>query len=82
MKAQAGSALDKISRDAAADDGTVHDNVSVFLHWLAALLVLSQFVLAETWEWFVRLTRHLMIVGQCRSALSWPLSSSSALSGV
>ncbi len=62
MKTQPESALNKITRVAAGDDRTVYDNVSVVLHWLTALLVLSQFVLAETWEWFVRPTRHLMIV--------------------
>lgn len=62
MKTHAESVRDKLSRVAAGDDGTVYDNVSVFLHWLTALLVLSQFALAVSWEWFARPTRHLMIV--------------------
>ena len=62
MKSDPASPANKITRIAAGDDRTVYDNVSVFLHWLTALLVLSQFALAETWEWFARPTRHLMIV--------------------
>jgi len=62
MKSDPASPVNKITRIAAGDDRTVYDNVSVFLHWLTALLVLSQFALAETWEWFARPTRHLMIV--------------------
>jgi cytochrome b561 len=38
----------------AADDGTDHDNVAVALHWATALLVLIQFLLAETWGYFSR----------------------------
>jgi cytochrome b561 len=62
MKSDPASSIDKITRVAAGDDRTVYDNFSVFLHWLTVLLVLSQFALAETWEWFARPTRHLMIV--------------------
>lgn len=62
MKSDPASSVNKITRIAAGDDRTVYDNVSVFLHWLTALLVLSQFALAETWKWFARPTRHLMIV--------------------
>lgn len=62
MKARDESAIDNLTRIADGDDRTVYENVSVFLHWLTALLVLSQFALAQTWEWFARPTRHLMIV--------------------
>jgi cytochrome b561 len=62
MKSDPASTINKLTRVAAGDDRTVYDNVSVFLHWLTALLVLSQFALAETWEWFARPTRHMMIV--------------------
>lgn len=41
---------------------TVYDKFSVILHWLTVLLVVSQFVLAQTWEWFARPTHHLMVV--------------------
>jgi cytochrome b561 len=62
MKSDPASTINKITRVAAGDDRTVYDNFSVFLHWLTVLLVVSQFALAETWEWFARPTRHLMIV--------------------
>ena len=62
MKSDPASSIGKITRVAAGDDRTVYDNFAVFLHWLTALLVLSQFALALTWEWFARPTRHLMIV--------------------
>jgi cytochrome b561 len=54
--------LDEVTQVAAGDDGTVYDNFTVTLHWLTVLLVLAQFALAETWSWFPRPTRHLMIV--------------------
>lgn len=62
MKSDPTSPIGELSRIAAGDDRTVYDNFSVFLHWVTVLLVLSQFALAETWEWFARPTRHLMIV--------------------
>jgi len=52
--------FDTATRVAAGDDGTNYDNVAVALHWLTALLVLTQFALAETWEWFSRATRDTM----------------------
>lgn len=61
MKIPHNSPSDQLTRVAAEDDRTVYDNVSVFLHWLTALLVLSQFALAETWGWFARPPRHMMI---------------------
>lgn len=62
MKTDPASGMAKTSRVAAGDDRTVYDDFAVFLHWLTVVLVLSQFALAETWEWFARPTRHLMIV--------------------
>ncbi|MFC5547595.1 cytochrome b [Massilia aerilata] len=62
MKSDPASNIGNITRVAAGDDRTVYDNFAVFLHWLTVLLVLSQFALALTWEWFARPTRHLMIV--------------------
>lgn len=54
--------LDRVTRIAAGDDGRNYDNFAVTLHWLTALLVLLQFALGQTWGWFPRPTRHLMIV--------------------
>ena len=54
------TSFDTATRVAAGDDGTNYDNVAVALHWLTALLVLTQFALAETWEWFSRATRDTM----------------------
>ena len=62
MKSDPASPINSITRVVAGDDRTVYDNVAVSLHWLTAMLVLSQFSLAITWEWFTRPTRHLMIV--------------------
>jgi cytochrome b561 len=61
MKTDTTSPLNQATRVAAGDDGTVYDKFSITLHWLTVLLVLSQFALAETWGWFARPTRHLMI---------------------
>jgi cytochrome b561 len=49
------------TRIAAGDDGSNYDNVAIALHWLTALLVVVQFALGQTWDWFARPTRHLMI---------------------
>jgi cytochrome b561 len=49
------------TRIAAGDDRTRYDNLSITLHWLTALLVLTQFALAEVWGFFPRPTRHVMI---------------------
>ena len=55
------SAFNRTIRIAAGDDGTNYDNVAIALHWLTALLVIVQFALGQTWGWFPRSTRHLMI---------------------
>lgn len=54
--------LNKLTRIAAGDDRTRYDNFAIFLHWITVILVLAQFGLAETWGWFARPTRHVMIV--------------------
>lgn len=54
------NAFDTATRIAAGDDKTNYDNVAITLHWVTALLVLTQFALAETWDWFARGTRESM----------------------
>lgn len=54
------NAFDVATRIAAGDDKTDYDNVAITLHWLVALLVVVQFALAETWDWFSRDTRESM----------------------
>lgn len=54
------NAFDVATRIAAGDDKTDYDNVAISLHWLTALLVVTQFALAETWDWFSRDTRENM----------------------
>lgn len=54
--------FDTATRIAAGDDGKNYDDVAISLHWVTALLVLIQFALGQTWGWFPRPTRHLMIV--------------------
>lgn len=46
------------TRIIAGDDGTNYDNVAIVLHWATALLVVVQFALAETWDYFARPTRE------------------------
>src|SRR4029079_12082406 len=53
-------AFNTATRIAAGDDKTNYDNVAISLHWLTALLVVVQFALAETWDWFPRETREAM----------------------
>ncbi|HUP67009.1 MAG TPA: cytochrome b/b6 domain-containing protein [Sphingomicrobium sp.] len=48
------------TRVAAGDDGTNYDNVAIGLHWATAALVVANFVLAQTWDWFAKPTRELM----------------------
>lgn len=55
------TAVDKATRVIAGDDGTTYDPVAIALHWITALLVVVQFALGQTWGWFPRPTRHLMI---------------------
>ena len=52
--------INTATRIVAGDDRTNYDNVAITLHWLTALLVVIQFVLAETWDWAGRDTRETM----------------------
>lgn len=51
-------AFDTATRIAAGDDKTNYDNVAITLHWVTALLVVVQFVLAVTWDYFSHDTRE------------------------
>jgi cytochrome b561 len=51
------------TRIAAGDDRTRYDSIAILLHWITAILVLTQFALAHTWGFAPKPTRHLMIVG-------------------
>ncbi|MCB5944640.1 cytochrome b [Acidocella sp. KAb 2-4] len=53
----------KITPSAASLSATRHDGLTIALHWLTAALVVLQFLLAETWDFFPKPARHLMIVG-------------------
>jgi cytochrome b561 len=48
------------SRIAAGDDGTTYGNVAIALHWATALLVVLNFALAQTWDWFAEPTTEFM----------------------
>jgi cytochrome b561 len=61
MTARRNSAADAATRIAAGDDRTHYDAVAITLHWLTAALVLAQFVLSQTWDWFPKPTEHLMV---------------------
>ena len=52
--------FDTATRIAAGDVGRNYDNVAVALHWLTALLVVVQFVMAVTWDYFAEPTRQGM----------------------
>ena len=52
--------FDTASRIVAADDGTAYDGVAIALHWATALLVIVQFAMAVTWDWFAKPTRQGM----------------------
>lgn len=56
------NALDTTTRIAAGDTGTNYDRVAITLHWLTALLVVLLFALGQSWGWFPRPTRHLVVV--------------------
>nr|WP_295741665.1 cytochrome b/b6 domain-containing protein [uncultured Acidocella sp.] len=42
--------------------GSRHDGLTIALHWLTALLVVVNFLLAEFWDFFSKPNHHLMIV--------------------
>ena len=52
------NAFDTATRIAAGDDETNYDNVAIALHWATAVLVIVQFVLAITWDYFSKDTRE------------------------
>ena len=52
--------FDTATRIAAGDDGTNYDNVAVALHWATAVLVVTQFALALTWDYFSKPAREGM----------------------
>ena len=54
------SGFDTATRIAAGDDGTTYDQVSIWLHWATAGLVVANFALAHTWDWFAKPVTHLM----------------------
>lgn len=62
MVSDSRSGLATATRIAAGDDRTHYDAFAIALHWLTVALVLAQFALGETWGWFPKPTRHLMIV--------------------
>jgi cytochrome b561 len=51
-------AVDTATRIAAGDTNTNYDDVAITLHWLTALLVVVQFVMAVTWDYFPHDTRE------------------------
>jgi cytochrome b561 len=48
------------TRILAGDDGTDYDNVAIALHWATAFLVVANFLLSQTWDWFAKPTQSLM----------------------
>lgn len=52
--------FDTATRIAAGDEGINYDNVAIFLHWATALLVIVQFAMAVTWDYFPKATRQAM----------------------
>jgi cytochrome b561 len=54
------NAFDTATRIVAGDDGTNYDGVAISLHWATALLVVVQFGLAETWDYFAKTTQDSM----------------------
>lgn len=54
------TAFDTATRIAAGDDGTNYDKVAIALHWAVALLVVVQFAMAISWDWFAKPTARAM----------------------
>jgi cytochrome b561 len=52
--------FDPATRVGGGDDGTTYDRVAIALHWTTAVLVIVQFALGQTWDWFAKATRELM----------------------
>src|SRR5690348_2777135 len=51
------------TRIVAGDDRTHYDGVARALHWLTVAFVLFQFMTSQTWDFFPRPSRHLIIAG-------------------
>lgn len=62
MNIRSEGAFATATRIVAGDDRTRYDGVSIGLHWLTALLVVTQFALALLWDSFARPTHHAMVV--------------------
>ena len=60
MDKAAKSTFDDATRIAAGDDGTSYDGVAITLHWLTAILVIANFVLAQIWDWYSDETKGWM----------------------
>ena len=54
------TSFDTATRVVAGDDGTNYDGVAIALHWATALLVIVQFAMAQSWDWFAKPTRQGM----------------------
>lgn len=54
------TSFDTATRIVAGDDGTTYDRVAIVLHWVTAFLVVANFALAQTWDWFAKPTAALM----------------------
>jgi cytochrome b561 len=54
------TSFDTATRIVAGDDGTTYDKVAIALHWITAVLVLTNFVLAESWDYFAKPTQQSM----------------------
>ncbi|MFL6731008.1 MAG: cytochrome b [Sphingomicrobium sp.] len=54
------TSFDTATRVVTGDDGTNYGGVAISLHWLTAFLVVANFALAQTWDWFAKPTRGLM----------------------
>ena len=60
MSASAPTTFDTATRIVAGDDGTDYDKVAIALHWATAFLVIANFALAHTWDWFAKPAKELM----------------------
>jgi cytochrome b561 len=54
------NAFDVATRIAAGDEGINYDNVAIALHWATAVLVVTLFTLALTWDYFAKDTRETL----------------------
>src|SRR5947208_12887475 len=52
--------FDTATRIVAGDDGTNYDSVAIALHWATAALVVANFALAETWDYFAKPTQETL----------------------